>query len=254
MANQSKSQASTLNQNAKIHIAAVVFLVAVVCVSAALALAFAGAGLTPMQRWLLTVFLILFPIAGLGSSVWLILRHYQKLALVASEEDFSWTTMTPEQQRRKLNLEVARIKQETSEGENIHQLYVSFEDLALRQVEAENQMPLFRHIVLEGVPFDGVTIKDGRVFCVEVAFLVVPDLPQEKVDALLDKVEYAARRVRQKVPAMRVRLLLALVTKLNQQAENRLRTSLAEKFALTPVDVDVRFLRHDFLQKTFIAE
>jgi hypothetical protein len=53
---------------------------------------------------------------------------------------------------------------------------------------------------------------------------------------------------------MRVRLLLALVTRLNQQAENRLRASLAEKFALTPVDVDVRFLPHDSLQKTFIAE
>ena len=162
--------------------------------------------------------------------------------------------MTPEQQRRKLNLEVARIKQESSEDANFHQLYVALEDLALRQVEAENQMPLLRNIVLEGVPFDGVTVKDGRVFCVEVTFVVVPDLPQERVDALLDKVEYAARRIRQKVPAMRVRLLLALVTKLNQQAENRLRSSLADKFSLTPVDVDVRFLRHDLLQKTFIAE
>lgn len=254
MAHQSQSAAASLNQNSKIHIAAVVFLVAIVCLSAALALGFAGASLTPMQRWLLTVFLILFPIAGLGSSVWLILRHYKKLALVANEDDFSWTTMTPEQQRRKLNLEVARIKQESSEDANFHQLYVSLEDLALRQVEAENQMPLLRHIVLEGVPFDGVTVKDGRVFCVEVTFMVVPDLPQERVDALLDKVEYAARRIRQKVPAMRVRLLLALVTKLNQQAENRLRSALAEKFALTPVDVDVRFLRHDLLQKTFIAE
>ena len=113
MANQSQSAAASLNQNAKIHIAAVVFLVAIVCLSAALALAFAHSVLTPMQRWLLTVFLILFPVAGLGSSVWLILRHYKKLALVASEDDFSWTTMTPEQQRRKLNLEVARIKQVT---------------------------------------------------------------------------------------------------------------------------------------------
>jgi hypothetical protein len=254
MANQSKSAAATLNQNARIQIAAIVFLVTVVCLSAALALSFAGASLTALQRWLLTVFLILFPVAGLSSSVWLILRHYQKLALATNEDDFSWTPMTPEQQRRKLNLEIARIKLENTEKSNISQLYLAIEDLALRQIEAENQMPLLRHIVLEGVPFDGVTVKDGRVFCVEVTFLVAPEMPQEKVDALLDKVEYAAKRIRQKVPAMRVQLLLALVTKLAPQGEKQLRTSLTEKFALTPVDVDVRFLSYDFLNKTFIAE
>lgn len=254
MENQSKSAAAALNQNAKIQLAAIVFLVTIVCLSAAFALSFAGAGLTALQQWLLTIFLILFPIAGLGSSVWLILRHYQKLALAASEDNFLWTPMTPEQQRRKLNLEIARIKGETAEKTNLSQLYVTIEDLALRQIEAENQMPLLRHIVLEGVPFDGVTVKDGRVFCVEVAFLVAPEMSQEKVDALLDKVEYAAKRVRQKVPAMRVQLLLALVTRLAPQAENQLRSSLTEKFALTPVDVDVRFLSYNFLQKTFIAE
>lgn len=249
-----QSQIAKLNLNANIQLAIIVFLTATVCLAVWLTLSSTGSSLDPFQSWFLTVFLICFPIVGLGFSVWLILRHYQKLALYASEDDFSWTAMTAEQQRRKLSLEFARIKQESFENANIPQLYIAIEDLALRQVEAENQMPLLRHIVLEGVPFDGVLVKDGRVFCVEVSFLTEPELPQEKVDLLLDKVDYASKRVRGKVPGIRVQLLLALVTKLNPQNENKLRAALAEKFSLTPVDVDVRFLSFDFLQKTFIAQ
>lgn len=249
-----QSQLSKLNRTANIQLAVIILLTAIVCASIAAALAYSDDALDAFQRWFLTVFLIFFPVIGLGFSVWMILRHYQKLALYANEDDFSWTTMTAEQQRRKLSLEFARLKPENFENDNVPRLYIAIEDLALREIEAENQMPLLRHIVLEGVPFDGVMVKDGVVFCVEVCFLVEPNLPQEKVDLLLDKVDYASKRVRAKVPGIRVQLLLALVTKLDSQNEQKLRTSLTDKFSLTPVDVDVRFLSFDFLQKTFIAQ
>lgn len=254
MANQSKSESVSWRQNAKIQIAAVVFLAAAVCFSITYALAFAGGSLSSAQRWLLTIFLILFPTVGLGASIWLISHHYKKFSLAASEDDFSWTPMTPEQQRRKLNLELGRLAGAASNEANLPFVYLTVFDLALRQIEAENQITLLRHIALEGVPFDAVTVKDNRVYCVEVTFLLAPELPQERVDALLDKVEYAAKRVRQRIPNARFQLLLALVTKLSREAENQLRSSLAEKFAMTPVDVDIRFLSYDFLQTTFTAQ
>lgn len=253
MANKDDRSLITLAGAAQTQIFLIVIIVALGCLASA-AVLIAGYDLNSEQRWVFSILLTLFPLVGLSGSLFLILTKAEKLML--DESNTSWQPMTPEQQRRKLNLEVTTLANllPSYQRSDLRSAYIIAEDLALRQIEIENRLPLMRHVVLEGVPFDGVAFKDERVFCVEVYFLFAPDVPQERIDALLDKVEYAAQRIRKEYAGVKVRLLLVLVIQLSQQDESQLRSTLSNKFALTPVDVDIRFLDFENLQKNFTAE
>jgi hypothetical protein len=55
--------------------------------------------------------------------------------------------------------------------------------------------------------------------------------------------------------AMRARLMVVLVTQLNFEDEERLRRSLnTKRFSGTPVDVDIRLLDFEALQRIYVTD
>jgi hypothetical protein len=236
-----------------------VLMIILVSLAVGLAIAFGASSLDNGQRWLLTIFLLLFPTAGLGLSIWLILRHNRKLAVGTNDEDFSWQLMNPEQQRRKLNIEVnmlaALMPNQDYLLSDLRSAYIVAEDLALRNIEQEQQVPLMRHVLVEGVPFDGVAFKQDKVYCVDVTFCLTPHLSQEKATTFLDKVDYAAKRIQKLRPGSKMHLIVALVTQLSPEGEVRLKNSLVEKFSGASIPaVDIQLLDFENLQNNFTAE
>lgn len=214
--------------------------------------------LSEIERWFLIAFVAVFPVVGLAISWILISSYYRRAVFALSDKKFSWHLMSPEQQRNKLNLEVMMIStamqmSETERGELLA-AYVVAEDLALRRVELDNKLPLMRHVVLEGVPFEGVAIKDGLVYCVEMTFLVEPNLPPERLNAWFEKIENAARKLQKAQPEAKIKLLLAIVTQLSREDETRLKSNIKKHLAQSPVDLDLTFMDFADLQTTFTLE
>jgi hypothetical protein len=108
-----------------------------------------------------------------------------------------------------------------------------------------------RHVTLEGVPFDGVVVKDDRVMAVQVAFMASPHVRPGFTGALLDNAEYAATRLKLTRPGSSFTLLLAVVTQIAEQEQAQLKSSLIGKFGATPVDIDIEFFDFEQLQNEF---
>jgi hypothetical protein len=223
-----------------------------------LIIAFASQHLDPTQRWILiTLFPIIFLI-GLGLCTWLILRHSRQVGVSDKDEDIAWQMMLPESQRRKLNVEIKELAGvmgiSSQQLGDLRSAYIVAEDLALRQIEQETKLPMMRHLTIEGAEFDGVLLNKDIVTCIEVTFLVSPHIGQEKINTMLKKIEFAGKKLAEIRPGSRLRLLLALVTQLDQTGEAKLRSTLISKFATTPVDVDIRLLDFEGLQRIFAAD
>jgi hypothetical protein len=259
---------SLLKKNNQLIIIAV--LIGLIYVAAGIVLALANQSLVGNQKWPLVVFMAVFPLFALGTFAWLVSKHHTKLyAGTPSIVEMSLNTLTPDQQRRKLNAEVSSIlsavalsgdvKKKTnadvaSRGD-VRTAFIVAEDLALRQLELEYGETFMRHAALEGVPFDGVWVNNDKIAGIEVKFLDVPLLPQESVDSLLDKAEYAAARLKRTRPDASFAFVLALVTQLNSEEQTKLRMGLENKFALTPVKkIELKMFDFDNLQNTFTAD
>jgi hypothetical protein len=240
------------------HLILVVGLIALTCLSAGSALTFASASLDAAQRWLLLTFLILFPVLGLTISIWLILRHHRKLTVSAEDEQIDWQLTEPDEQRNSLNAEVIELaatlgipKQQLGD---LRSAYIVAEDLALRQVEHEGKTPLMRHINIGDAGFDGLLVNHDVVTCIDVTFMVRPEMTHEKIDEVLKKTEYAIKKLQEIRPGTKLKLMLAIVTQLNAEEETKMRSLLIEKFALTPVDVDIRLMDFEGLQRIYAAD
>jgi hypothetical protein len=223
-----------------------------------MALAFASASLDTGQRWLLLAFVILFPVFGLAISLWLILRHHRKLTVSAEDDNIRWQLTGPDEQRKNLNAEVIELaaalglpKQQIAD---LRSAYIVAEDLALRQVEHEAKSPVMRHINIGEASFDGLLIDHDVLTGIDVTFLVKPDITQEKISSVLSKTEYAFRKLQELRPGTKLKLLLAVVTQLAPDEEDMMRSLLIEKFAMTPVDVDIRLMDFEGLQRVFAAD
>lgn len=166
--------------------------------------------------------------------------------------------MTPEQQKRKLNLAVSVVMQTLSlpeaQAADVRSAYVIAEDLALRQAEINQQMPFMRHVVLEGVPFDAVAVKNKEIFCAEVEFLPKPVFPPERLAAVYDKVDYAKQRVKLSRSDVKVSLILILVTQLAANEEDFHKELRKELQAHCPVDVISLIFNFEELQHSFLHE
>ena len=240
-----------------------VSLILVVCLAAGLALAFASQSLDALQKWVLIVFLIAFASGGLIFSLfgatlseWLTVREWRKLKALENAEKIAWDVLPPLAQRRKLTGEVkdlaAILEVPAEQMTDLLSAYVVAEDLALRQIQQEEKVPLMRHITVGNAEFDAILVKEEFITCIEVMFLVTPKLPQEKVDFIVKKVETAKQIFAKIRPEAKSKLLLVLVTQLDRQDEARLR-SLIDKnmFTGTPVDVDIRLRDFEELQKIY---
>lgn len=208
------------------------------------------------QPFTATIFLI--GIAAAAAFVWFNVRHWKVLFAAADHKSVAWDIAEPEVQRARLSQEVndlARIlKIPQEQVSDLLSAYIVAEDLALRQVQHESKLPLARHITIGKTPFDAIFARQDVITCVEVAFLVTPNLPQAKINAILNKLATAQKALSTTGVKARLRLLLVLVTQLDRVAETELRSSLAQKFSTTPVDVDIRLLDFEKLQKIFALD
>lgn len=242
----------------KNYLTLIVALIIGISIILALTLIFGSSSLDGAQRWFLISILVLFPTIGLVMSVWLILRHFRKLAVSENDGEIEWRIMSAERQQLKLNAEITGLARILNIPENqmsdLRSAYIVAEDLALRHIEKESQKPLMRHISLDKTEFDAIMIDNDVIRCIEVSFLVTPDVPSERIAAILRKTEIAKRKLMKIRPHTKLILMLALVTQLDRTGEAKLRSILSDKFSATPVDVDIRLFDFEELQRIFTAE
>ncbi len=217
-----------------------------------------GAAALLSGSWIFAVIFVLS--AGGVAAIALIARSkLSRAAAAASQDMIEWSTAIPELQRQSLNIEVRELSRvldvDPEQVSDLQSAYIVAEDLALRQIQQEEGVPLLRHVNVGGIPFDAIFIKDGALVCCEALFLVAPDVRKERVDAMLLKIGQADRAVSASGSELNVRLMLVLVTQLVPADETRLRAELKKgRFAETPVDIDIRILDFEALQRMYVTD
>lgn len=223
----------------------------------AIVIFFLLAGLISAFRVQNTLFSVLFLAAIIGTAVFFAinLNYRKRLTNGEKTKNLAWNIELPTSQQVKLNAEVlglAKTLDITQEQlSDLLSAYIVAEDLALRQIQQEARIPVLRHVQIGQVPFDGVLVKQDLITCIEVTFLVAPNITQAKINEYLSKIITAKKALKELKIEGKLRLLLVLVTQLDQQAEAELRSSLVKKFADTTVDVDIRLLDFEGLQKIY---
>jgi hypothetical protein len=196
---------------------------------------------------------------GLIAYAWFSIDQFKRLIAAHDQNRIDWEAALPEIQRENLKLEVVELsKVLDTEGEHVSELqsaYIVAEDLALRQIQQEENVPLLRHVGVGDVPFDAVFVKDEILNCCEVSFLVAPDLRQDKIDAMMRKVKRVKESVASAGSSLAVRMMLILITQLSAEDDERLRSVLnTRRFSGTPVDIDIRLLDFESLQKIYVTD
>ncbi len=196
-------------------------------------------------------FLIVFVFLNAGSNRRLIATSDRRLV--------KWDAALPELQRQNVNLEVKELARllgvENGRSGDLLSAYIVAEDLALRQIQQEEKLPLLRHVQLGTTPFDAIMIEQDMITCIEVSFLVVPDVRQDKIESMLKKVTQAKKNLAEMKLRLRVKLMLVLVTQLTLDEEDTLRGMLiTRRFSDTPVDIDIRLLDFESLQKIYVTD
>ncbi|HKP70310.1 MAG TPA: hypothetical protein VJV05_13565 [Pyrinomonadaceae bacterium] len=197
---------------------------------------------------------------GLIAYSFLSARATRRLAAAQDESRIDWESAMPEVQRESLNIEVGELSRilgvTTEQMSDLQSAYIVAEDLALRQIQQEEQVPLMRHVSIGDVPFDAILVKQDVIYCGEVSFLVAPDLRQERIDAMLRKMARVKVVLEQMNVAMKVMLMIILVTQLTDEDEQRLRKMLntAKRFPSSPVEIEIRFLDFEALQRIYVTE
>lgn len=186
------------------------------------------------------------------------LREVKKIAVSENVKKLDWDISLPENQRQKLTVEVlelARLLDITDEQmPDMLSAYIVAEDLALRQIQQEAKMPVMRHVSIASTPFDAVLVKKDLITCIEVSFLVTPEINQQKIEWMLRKINTVKENFKSMKLDPKIRLLLVLVTQLDQEDEAKLRSTLVSKFNSTTVDVDIRLLDFEGLQKIYAMD
>jgi hypothetical protein len=170
-----------------------------------------------------------------------------------------WDSSSPEIQRQNVNVEVRELAKVIGVGDDgltdLLSAYIVAEDLALRQIQQEENHPLMRHVSVGRVPFDGILVDQDLITCIEVAFLVAPDIRQDRIEAMLKKVAQAKKDLAEMKSRLRLRLMLVLVTQLSKDEEEQLRGILvSRRFTDAPVDIDIRLLDFEMLQRVYVSE
>ena len=198
-------------------------------------------------------------VVGLIAYSWFSIDQFRRLVAAHDQNRIDWEAALPEIQRQNLKLEVLELsKVLDTEGSHVSELqsaYIVAEDLALRQIQQEENVPMLRHVGVGDVPFDAVFVKDDVLNCCEVSFLVAPDLRQDKIDAMMRKVKRVKESVAETGSSLTVRMMLILITQLSAEDDGRLRTVLnTRRFSGTPVDIDIRLLDFESLQRIYVTD
>lgn len=208
--------------------------------------------------WIAGIFAFSACLAGV--SVLLFYYGNEKRRHAAADRGLiKWDSALPEVQRQSVNLEVRELASQLGvDNEHLSDLLSAFivaEDLALRQIQQEEKLPMLRHVEVGTTPFDAVMIDQDSITCIEVSFLVAPDIRQDKIESIIKKIASTSKSLHDMKLRLRVNLMLVLVTQLSAQEEDLLRGHLvSRRFSETPVDIDIRMLDFEMLQRVYINE
>ena len=136
----------------------------------------------PLATTFLWVLLIVGLVAWFNKPLRAILEAVHRRIETGSTVKAGWFELTdqlrpqsPEQQRERAKIEIAEVEQQevagsignqTSRADAVN-LYLQAEDLALRAVQAEYEIPLSRNLTTSGgAQFDAAFVKDGRLHVV----------------------------------------------------------------------------------------
>ena len=237
------------------YLTLIVLFALATCVAAGVALGLGSSSFNSSQQWALIAFMFVFPFAALAIISWLVLRHAKKMSASDDNRRIDWQIVPSSKQKSNLNREVnqlaAVMKIPKEQLTDLRSAYIVAEDLALRKIQQETKIPLLRYVNVGDAEFNAVCIDEDLITCVQVTFVVSPDIRQEKINAILRKLSTAKVALNRIREGTRIRLLLVIVTQLDKEAEAKLRTSLVSKFSATPVDVDIRLLDFQGLQKVY---
>lgn len=172
--------------------------------------------LLPEERLPLVWFLVLFPTVVLFTFAWLVINHHEKLYAPSDYRDDTafMKTLSPEQQRVKVDQDVkALVEQSSSQNlvatpePDIRTTVVIAEDLVIRELESEYGVSINRQVSVGNVAqFDGVLIRQGEVFTVEVKY-TPSQLSRTNVAEYLQGLETIARNL----PWRRFKAIYAVV-------------------------------------------
>lgn len=210
------------------------------------------------QQWPLAALFVASAFA-LALYIFLSVSRNRRLEAAGDRRLIKWDAALPELQRQNVNLEVKELARllevDNDQVSDLLSAYIVAEDLALRQIQQEEDRPLLRHVQLGGMPFDAVLIEQDLITCIEVSFLVVPDVRQDKIESMLKKISTAKKNLSQAKLRLRLRLMVVLVTQLTQDEEEHLRGMLiTRRFTDTPVDIDIRLLDFEALQRIYVTD
>lgn len=237
----------------------IVFIV-LLCALTAVAFVFTSKNLNAFQNWFLLIFLVLIPLVSIPIVTWLILRHSGKLAVSENDGSIKWETTSEIKQKRRLNNEIRELAKHleipTEQLSDLRSAYIVAEDLALRKVQSEADIPLMHKISIGNNDFDAVYINEDLITLVEVAFVVTNDVSQDNINLYMRKAAAAKQSLTKMREGSRLRFLLVLVTQLDEKFMPALRSNVRNKFnpKTTPVSVDITFLDFLNLQKIYAED
>ena len=194
-------------------------------------------------------------IAGLVLYIAIAYREQRRLLGRGASIWIEWGSALPEVQQENLKIAVGELSQILNTDPNdLQSAFIVAEDLALRQIQHEEGVPVMRHVTVAGVPFDAVYAKGDVLACGDVAFLVSPELRQERVIAMMKKITAVKRSVDAMNIGMKVRLMPVMITQMPGEDLAKLRDTLGTtRFSATPADIEIRLFDFDELQRTFVA-
>jgi hypothetical protein len=252
MEKQFDNSIASFSRRVSIYPAAIVSAVVLLCLSAGFVAAVAWGSLT---------FAAIFVAVAIGLAIFAYLDFAEKRRLSAAEDRkrIDWETANPEIQRQNLKLEVFELARvldvESDQMSDLQSAFIVAQDLALRQIQQEENVPLMWHVSVGNIPFDAILVKNEVIACLEVSFLVEPDLRQDKIDAMMRKISAVKKAVAEMNIGMRTRLMMVLVTQLTPEDDERLRAVLnTRRFSTTPVDIDIRLLDFEALQRIYVTD
>lgn len=256
MANRGKPSLVNFINSSRNYLILIVSLIALVCLFVGIAAT--SQTLETLQRWILILFVIIFATCALSLSVWLILRQSRQNAIGRENREFGWKTSSTDSQRRKLDDKLREItialKNPDVPTADLFSAYIVAEDLALRQIQQETKESILRHQSIGNADFDAVLFKQDAIVCVEIAFLVAPDVSQAKINDILKRIASAEKTFDRLGKDAKFKLLLVLITQLDAAGETELRSTLTGKFSATSIDVDIRLFDFESLQKIYAVD
>lgn len=210
---------------------------------------------TARSDWIIAI----LSLVGLVATSVLAIRGWLSSGGGSAQFDTIWRPAAPDIQKQNLEIEVdelARILQiEGDQKNDLQSAYVVAEDLALRQIQEDENVSVIRHVTVGNTSFEGLFVKNGIVNFIEVVFLVAPDVRGEKVAAMTRKAKQVKTTLDALLPGSKLRLMIVLVTQLTPEDDDVLRNALGrKKFEDTPVDVDIRLLDFESLQRIYVTE